>query len=246
MLEVSPQNENRDRPPANCPLEKRVATNPFRMALLVAIAIGIAFVLGKSLARPATRTPPIANFTFPAAVPLPQWQRLAGDAVDPHLVKPPAYISGKFVSGRRYRYLQNDVSLDIEMRYLVGTNGDLKGFVTERTGQLLPALRQHPERGFYSLFAHEGKAYLSACINSRGGSTVTSDRFNRNRSLYDVRLERILSWSIGEAELHDRRCLWAHLSMPLSDDLSVDRAYRTLESVWFAWYDWWSAHFPTP
>ena len=218
-----------------------------RTALLAAISIGIVFVAHKFLFDPVAQTPHIADFTFPEVVPLSPLQLLASDSVNPYLVKPPAYISGEFVSGKRYRYLHNDrVAIDIEMRYLTNTNGDLKSFIDNPAGTLLPTLQYHRRRGLYSLFARQGKAYLSACINPRGGSTVTDNQFNRNRTIYDVSIEGIVLWLLGHAELQDRRCLWAHLSVPLNDNFSIELAYQTLETVWFSWYDWWSVRFPHP
>ncbi len=215
----------------------------FRIALLATTAIGIILVLIKSIVNPVSRNPQIAEFAFPETVPLPKWQLVATDAVNPHLVKPPTYISGEFVSGKHYRYSRNGTTIDIEMRYFANTNGDLKSFITHQTGQLSPVLRQQ-DRGVYALFSHQEKAYLSACINPSGGSTVTSDRFNRNRLLYDPHWQRIVPWFLGEKGLQDRRCLWAHLSVAIADGDSIDSAYQTLETVWFSWYDRWNLHFP--
>ncbi len=220
--------------------------NKSRTLLLVVIAIASTFVLGKSIVYPTAKSPRVTDFTFPQSVPLKQWKLLSSGSVNPHLVQNPAHLLGSFVSGKHYRYRQNNRFLDIEMRYLIDTNGDLKSFITHKTGELLPVLRQDREGGFYSVFDHKGKAYLSACLNSRGGSTITSDQFNRNRLIYDARLDRVVLWLLGEAKLKDRRCLWAHLSLPLDHDSSAEETYRTLETVWFDWSDWWRSHFPNP
>ena len=211
--------------------------NKFQTNLLITSAIAISLVLGKSLAHPTAKTLKIASFIFPKSVPLSQWQLSKSGAVSPYLVRPPAYISGNFIAGKHYRYRRNNQFIDIEMRYLSETNGDLKGFITQQTGELLPVLR-NSKSGFYSLYEHQGKAYLSACINPRGGSTVTSDRFNRNRQS-DIRLNKVIPWFLGESRLVDRRCLWAHLSMPLDRDRRAEETYRTLENIWFDWHNWW-------
>lgn len=218
----------------------------FRISLLAALFGSVLLVLGKSLLYPTGSQPTLTPFNFPPAVSLPQWQPLASTPLDNKTAKSP-----KFLSGRRYHYIQNGVPLDIEMRYVVPADGDVKELLKAHTaippdaGQVLPVLREKEGVGSYTLFAHQGRAYLSACINPRGGSTVTKDEFSRNRYLYDVRSHRFLPWLLGQAELRDMRCLWAHLSVPLNNS-SHEKAYQTLEKAWFSWYHWWSSRFPNP
>ena len=238
-----------------------------RTLLLVTTAIATTFTLGKSIVHPGAISPPATNYTFPESVTLSQWKQLisnrllhplpsngvkttetegtVGQPASLHLLQPITYISGNFIAGRRYRYRQEEKTLDIEMRYLISTNGDLKSFITSQTRELSSGLKQDREGGFYSLYVHEDKAYLSACINSRGASTITSDQFKRNRLIHDTRLERIFPWLLGRAEFRDKRCLWAHLSTPLNTDNSVEETTRTLEAAWFDWHDWWRSHFPS-
>ncbi len=217
-----------------------------RISLLAAIFGGVLFVLGKSLLYPTGSQPTLTPFNFPPAVSLPQWQPLASTPLENKTAKSP-----KFLSGRRYHYIQNGVPLDIEMRYFVITSGEIESYIKTHTAisssadKVLPVLRQKEGVGFYSLFAHQGRAYLSACINPRGGSTVTDEQFRRNRYTYDVRSHRFLPWLLGQAELRDMRCLWAHLSVPLNNS-SPEDAYQTLEKAWFSWYQWWSPRFPNP
>lgn len=216
-----------------------------RILLLRIQLFGVFFVLGKSIFYPTVKDSTVTPFVFPTAVPLPQWQLVKTGPVNSQLIKPPAYLSGKYVSGKRYYYIQNDLSLDIEMRYLVNTNGDLKSFIKSYTGQLLPVLHEQKGVGFYSMFIHQKRAYLSACINPYGYSTVTSDQFRRNGLRYSVQLDRIVSWLTSQTEIMDKSCLWAHLSMPLNN-YSQKSASQILESAWFDWYQWWSQRFRNP
>lgn len=215
-----------------------------RTILLATTAIATAFTLVTSILRPEAKLPQIEDYTFPESVTLSQWKQSFSKPVNPHLVRSPAYISGDFIAGKHYRYRQDEKFLDIEMRYFANTNGDLKSFITSQTGELSSVLKDS-EKGFYSLYIHKDKAYLSACINPHGGSTVTSDRFHRNLMIHDTRLGQIVPWLLGQAEFRDKRCLWAHLSTPLDRD-SVDEIYLTLETVWFDWHDWWRSHYPQP
>jgi cyanosortase A-associated protein len=79
------------------------------------------------------------------------------------------------------------------------------------------------------------RAYLDACINSRGGSTFTEEQFRANRIQYDVQFNRLLPWLLGQQELRDQRCLWTHLSIPLNQS-SPESSYHILENAWFSWY----------
>ena len=214
-----------------------------RTLLLVTIAIATAFTLAASKVGLGTKSVVADNYTFPESVVLSQWQQVSSQSLQPHAVASKAYITGDFIAGRHYRYRRDNKLLDIEMRYFTNTNGDIKNFITSQTGDLSSGLK-HYQKGTYSIYTHEGKAYLSACLNSRGGSTVTGDRFNRNRLLYDARIERVLPWLLGKAELQDKRCLWAHLSTSLEPTAAVDETYLTLETAWFDWHNWWRSHYP--
>ena len=214
-----------------------------RTIVLATTAIATAFTLAKSVVDPRTVSA-IDNYTFPKSVELPQWQLSISKPVDANLVKPPAYILGEFVAGKHYRYLQSGKSLDIEMRYFANTNGDLKSFITSQTGELSSVLKRDQDIGFYSVYTHEDKAYLSACINPYGNSTVTSDGFNRNLMTYDTRIGSILPWLLGQADFRDKRCLWAHLSTSFNNDVGVDETYKTLETAWRDWYQYWRSHYP--
>ena len=214
-----------------------------RILFLATTFSSILAVLGQSIFYPQTKDTVIAPFTFPETVPLPSWNLETSDSANVQLAKQPPDISGQTLAQKRYRYRQNSVLLDIEMRYLVDTNANLKSFIANQTGQLSPALREEKQIGFYSLFLHNGKAHLSSCINPRGRSTVTTDQFKRNGYVRDLRWERIAIWLTSSAEFRDKRCLWTHLSLSLNNT-SADNAFQTLETVWFSWYDWWQSRFP--
>ena len=219
-------------------------SNKIRALFIIVVAIATAFTVGKSIVRPAVKSSSVNNYTFPESIALSKWNLSASKPVKPNLVKPPAYISGNFIAGKHYQYVRNGKLLNIEMRYLADTNGDLKSFITNQTGELSSGLKQDENRGFYSLYTHKDKAYLSACINPRGNTTITSDQFKRNLMIHDNRIERIFPWLTGQAEFRDKRCLWAHLSVPLNKDIVVDENYETLETAWHDWYDYWRSHYP--
>ncbi|GAC1478866.1 MAG: hypothetical protein NVS2B14_19820 [Chamaesiphon sp.] len=219
-----------------------------RVPLQVLIFANILFVFGRTILDPAIGKQTLTPFVFPSAIPLSQWQMVESHSLKNQIIdKPPA---PKWIrSGAHYRYIQNHLPLDIEMGYEAETPGDVKQFIKDRTGIKFSLdrppiiLRQHSGVGFYGLFVEQQHAYLDACINSRGGSTFTTEQFSYNRIHYDVQFNRLLPWLIGQKTLRDPRCLWAHLSIPLNQS-SPESAYQKLENAWFSWYQWWVLRFP--
>ncbi len=223
--------------------------NPWKtvqFSLLVATFGSTLLVLGKSVLYPRLGMHRATPFVFPAVVPLTEWQPLPSSSLNKQ-----TKLSAQELSGKHYRYMQKDLSLDIEMRYLVNTDGDVNTFLKSYMrqslsgGQLLGVLRQQDGVGFHRLFVDRGRVYLSTCINPRGGSTVTGKQFRQNRNTYDLNFNRLLVWLLARGQVRDERCLWAHLSVPLKN-ASPEETYPLLEKVWVSWYQWWSQHFPKP
>jgi len=215
-----------------------------RVSLLAITFSSVLLVLGKLILYPTVASRRVTPFTFPASVPLPEWKFLASSSLDNQI-----NTSAKEISGRYYRYIQKDFPLDIEMRYLIDTDGDVDAFIKKHAGHSssepknFVVLHQQKGIGFYSLFIQEKRAYLSACINPRGGSTVTGKQFRQNRNAYDLNFNRILLWLVGQDPLRDERCLWTLLSAPLQNSSAQD-TYVILEKAWLSWYQWWSPRFP--
>ena len=213
----------------------------FRIPLLAVTLSGVVLALVKVILYPAVNSRTNTPFVFPSAVSLPGWQPLSS-----HPLVNQTELHPNYISGRHYQYIQNNLLMDIEMRYLVDTSGDVKDFIKTYTS--IPSslvLRQHQGIGFYGLFTHQGKAYLSSCINPYGGSTVTHRQFKQNRNIYDLQPSRLLPWLLGQEDLKDDRCVWAHLSIPLKHS-SPKRGYQSLESAWLSWSQWWRPRFPRP
>ncbi len=211
-----------------------------RIWLLAALFTGVLCVLAKLILFPNSSHLGVTPYNFPTTVPLPQWQLL-----DSTLLK--ITDDPNFVASRRYRYQQDRSALNIDMHYIIHSSGDVKDFIKKHissekiTTPLL--IKQKQEVGFYTLFTHQEKAYLSSCINPRGGSTVTFDQYRQNRNTYDVQPGRILLWLLGLKELRDWRCLWSVLSIPVETS-TPEETYPILESAWFSWYAWWEPRFP--
>jgi len=221
-----------------------------RVPLLVLTFANVLFVFGRSILDPNIGKREVIPFVFPVVVPLPQWQTVGSHPLKNQILDLPPY--GKFVvHGMQYSYRQNSLPLDIEMRYEVATDGNVRELIKDGTpihvslAQPILVLRHHQGVGFYGLYVYQKRAYLDACINSRGGSSFNREQFSYNRIHYDLKLNRLLPWLFGQKELRDQRCLWAHFSIPLDQSLP-DSSYHILETAWFSWYKLWLPHFPRP
>ncbi|CDM94417.1 MAG: cyanoexosortase A system-associated protein [Limnospira sp. PMC 1291.21] len=207
-----------------------------RISLLVLTFGGVVIVLGKSILEPQKTTEQVVElFTFPAIIPLPGWQHQESEA----LTEP---------WGNTYRYQQNDKILQIEMRYVDHPHPNEKLFRqydprdASVTAQF-PTLTRTNNTGSYSLSVDNYRVYLRSCINPRSPSAITYEQFIQNRYTYDLHFSRLIPVIMGAEPLRDHRCLWSHLSLPISNN-SFEETYPILEEVWQVWYQWWHPRFP--
>ncbi len=219
-----------------------------RQMLLALTFISVFFTLCRFSLDPTAGNRQVTPIAFPPVVPLQGWQLLESRPPSEPIAR--THKSWEAVlATQKYRYQKNNQQMEIEMHYVVGTPGELQTYFQNYTsiqvqdGQLLQNLRQQQGVGFYSLFVYQGRSHLSACINPRGGSTVTSAQFLANRYTYDLQVQRLVPWLLGKESLPDRRCLWADLSIPLNK-MSAQTTYPVLAQAWSSWYQWWSPRFP--
>lgn len=208
--------------------------------LLVAITLsGAIGILLRAILLPNTDREIRPNsIDFPATINLPQWKPVAA--------KPLEAAKQAQAIGKEYQYRQNGKRLRIEARYEHYTDGNISRLLVVYTpikpATVQPIIKYQEGIGAYSLFEHKGKAYLSACVNYVGKSTVTEQQFVKNKYAYGWSPQRTLFWILGQNDLFDGRCLWTLMSIPLSSDsyvLAVEKAYGELEKAWFDWYREW-------
>lgn len=203
-------------------------------------------VWGVAIAIFQPQIPQVAPYPFPQVIPLADWTFTDSQPLTPDQTPNSQDIPGKVVSGQRYHYHQGDTHLHIEMRYLAQTNGDLKALIKHQTGSLGTVLKSVEGVGEFSLFTQGVASQLDACINPQGTSTVTSDQFKRNRTLYDWQSGRFLGWILGQAPLYDNRCLWTRMTLSTSVDATSAVQAQALTPIWTDWHQWWQSHFPPP
>lgn len=220
-----------------------------RQRLIALTFVGILLTLGRFSLDATAGKRSVKPFAFPSVVPLPKRQLLESRSLAEPTATHPDSMWDSVLAGQKYYYHQNNQQVEIEMRYVVATAGELNTYFKYLSSiqlpeeQLLQNVRQHKGVGFYSLFVHQGRSHLSACINPHGGSTVTSAQFLANRHTYDLQPQRLFPWLLGKESLLDKRCVWAHLSTPLSQ-MPAETSYSVLEQAWLSWYQWWNSRFP--
>lgn len=218
------------------------------LALLLGSAV---FILGKSVIYPKAAKP---DPMLPKSASLPEWKFLSTNPIlnsiasDLDDIKPQ---HSRLISGRIYHFIRPQQNLDLEIRYLGETDGDVRKMLKQYKSILIPKaittnssiLRQRAGIGSYILFTEAERMNLSACINPSGKSSVTRNQFESDRNNYDLQFSRIGAWLKGEAELREQSCLWVNLSMSIKNDsdqaryqLAQNLAVQDLEAAWFHWY----------
>jgi cyanosortase A-associated protein len=220
-----------------------------RLSLLAVTFLGTVLVTAKLAAAPKERKDQAVaqkQNPLPETVSMQDWQFVNSTPTKPHKEAP---------FGRQYRYQQGDRPLDVELQYMT-SDGNVSRYLfvytPVRTANAAMKIRYKPGVGHYGVLSHKGNAYLSACVNPRGESTVTEQQFTQNRYTYDLQASRLLPWLLGKESLIDRRCLWTFMSTPVKVNsnagtaTATEVAYKTLETTWFSWNKWWQSNFPPP
>ena len=145
----------------------------FRNLLLLINLVIAWLILGKLIIDP--RVGKVKLFIPPVEINLPEWQfRKSQPLPDSKL-------------GWIYTYNRKDILLNIEINYLIRSNGhDIESFL-KKNPNIQPDIRYQSGVGHYIIFTHSEQALLMSCINSRGESTVTTKQFMHNRNTYDLK-----------------------------------------------------------
>ena len=232
-------------PPDDSAVKLSLPHHKKRMGLLAILVGGGLLILGRSLFDGNLGKP--TPYAFPESIEFGQNQIKLEIARPPEAIVDSKEFFGKprYITGKGYRYLIDQIPVEIDIRYASGTEGDLHIFLKEMAAIDISEddLRQKSSRntptGFHAIIEHQNRTYLTACINPRGISTVTKDQFDDNASARASDRDVVVGWLLGQTDLRDRRCLWTLMSTPSTPDAS-----QKLEKVWVLWYEWWKPKFP--
>ncbi|HAC66072.1 MAG TPA: cyanoexosortase A system-associated protein [Cyanothece sp. UBA12306] len=205
-----------------------------RIGILAVLLIGVIGTIVRAFLVAPTSNTPFIEATFPESVPLEGWNP----------------VPEKFQKLKRdnylYQYTKNGTILEIiasDRRY---DGGNVSRLLFKEMS-MPPAtismnIRQKDSIGNYWVFTYENKAYLTACINRAGETTMSDQQYTQNKYKYGWSVGRTFWWIMGQKDFFETACLWSLLSIPVTSDLdknSLDSTYKTLENAWFEWYRWW-------
>lgn len=146
---------------------------------------------------------------------------------------------------RQYQYSSLAGIVDIQLCYFPDRpNGNNLSLLKTVNKLELPDSAvevKQSEVGYYGMFAHEGRAYLSACINDNAKTTFTQAQYAALRNNKEELLSRFLPWLIGLKDLRDWSYLWVTISTPIDSD--KQQSYALVQEVWQSYFQWWHAHF---
>ncbi|MEM7726779.1 MAG: cyanoexosortase A system-associated protein [Cyanobacteria bacterium P01_A01_bin.45] len=212
-----------------------ITASKIRISLLSVTCGAVFLSLGSIVMRSPNYEQGADSFSFPVRVKLLGWKQVSSTRKLDKIEK-----NSEIINQKLYQYIQNDLALDIEMRY--SKEIKVRSLIKKYQGIEKPAeIRQRPNIGYYGIGFDRGRVYLSACITPQGNSTYTYEQFRENEE-YISRLDikHILNWILGKNRLREERCLWTHLSMSVEKS-SPKQNYQLLEKAWFSWYKYWQS-----
>jgi cyanosortase A-associated protein len=222
---------------------------PWKSWVFLSLASLLAVGVVRMLLDPTMGKP--QSFNFPNEISVKGWRVSKVDALE-H----PEQYRADILASRRYLYqaATGGQVLTVDSRYYITrkipaqTGELLNAFMMKRTygGKPLPfqlSQREFSPGNYYDLFHYQQRAYLSACIDPKGFSNVSTGQL-RQRQL-DQRRDglKVLNWLFSPAPLMDERCVWTQLSMPYTGN-DPQPTYQQLGQFWEQWLPWWRQNYP--
>lgn len=199
---------------------------------------GTLLILGRAIFAPNLEK--ATPYTFPEQVSLSRSQFIDRTQVVTKSLHPKYWSD---LEGYQYNYQ----GFNVKVHYLKETDGDISTYLDNyglnHQKVKINAIDKQSQTGFYRLFEHNQVAYLTACINSQGSSTVDREQFFANRNAHDLRLDRVVPIVLGMADPRDTRCLWVTVSAPI-ENRPINTVHQQLETAWQEIYAWWMPRFP--
>jgi cyanosortase A-associated protein len=207
-------------------------TSHSRSVFLKVIALGVVFTIIYVAVRPTSSSPSDLRVSLPNHLSLPGWEAQNVQAIEPSRSNSKY---NRILAGQRYLYRQGDRSLQIAVRDIVETEGDIGQFIADAYEPLVKMPLSFEDRqsskGFYRLFTQQNQAYLQSCLNLNGYTTVTPTQFRQNAYVQVLQPQQWFGWLVSKRPLLERRCLWIQISTPVVER-NVNLAQTTLEQTW--------------
>lgn len=234
-----------------------VYAKKLRNGFLAAISLGIALVTVYAIADPQAGNRRVADFKFSDEIPLTDWQLLSSEslAIATELDDD---NRESIEAAQRYLYQKNQLNLILEIRYLVGTRGDISALLTKYLAFSPAAIatqkvKKIPEVGSYLLLQKPNNKnirnnqnnqnnHLSSCLTSFGHSIADQQEFSLILNQVKLTPRLLWDWVWGKDSLRDRRCLWVHLALSAPDKELNN--HKDLEQAWLELNQWLKPRFP--
>ena len=222
--------------------------NPLSLPWWVMLLSGVALAtLIKVLFAPATS--PGNWLKYPSPPPLPGWQYIPGSQTEemptPHEQRDE--YANSFDNGQIYRYKRPDSELMafFTYNYYVGNLHSSLYLLHGITADQLTEKQRSPDE-IVALYEWEGSAYLSACLTTKGATTVTRSQYMNRRYQEDFTPMRFLVWATGREPFWNHGCLWMLLKLDTETPMPLSERYQVLESAWENWLPWWQEYQQQP
>jgi cyanosortase A-associated protein len=216
---------------------------PPRHILVGTIALGVGLTLIQIGIKPLAKFPTTVSMSLPTAVSLSGWNLQSTQSIQP---SQSVQKYNRIQTGQRYFYQQEDRQLQVNVRYVVQTEGDVGQFMAAQNTP--PPSERVTERrsghGFYRLSSEQNQATLQTCLTISGETTLTPTQFRQTAYKQALQPQQWLHWLTGQRSLIDRRCLWIQLATPLGQT-DVEAAYHTLEQTWETLLPFWRSYLHT-
>ncbi|WP_162327343.1 archaeosortase/exosortase family protein [Synechocystis sp. CACIAM 05] len=212
----------------------------------------------------------LANFQFPADLPLPGWQVVGSQplsakemgfflelAAEEQIADLPQQVEQEqreqrnkniLMSGRRYDLKQGDVAAQMTLTYVLNSDASFPSLGDSDFSKLADELmlEEADVNLPHLVIQDENKTHLVACLTAFGKSGA-----NINAALYGFDKHRIrymltnpqafYQWMTGQRLLSDRRCLWVHLS---EESVDYPGTNQRLVGLWQDLQSYWAQAFP--
>lgn len=213
-----------------------------RSVFLKTIALSVTLTLVYSIVKPIAPRSLDLDVSLPDTFSLPGWKAQPTQSISPPLSNSKY---NRILSGQRYSYRQGERSLQIAVRYVVETEGDIGQLMADSSELSNNMPNSFEDRqssnGFYRLFTHQNQAYLESCLNLNRYNTVTPIQFRQNAYVQALQSQQWLGWLMSKRPLLERRCLWIQISTPILER-NVQAAQVTLEQSWEILVASWRLH----
>jgi cyanosortase A-associated protein len=213
----------------------------------------------------------LANFQFPESIPLPGWQFVRSEPLSTEEMafflkleaeEPIADLLQKveqaqlqqegsniLMSGRRYSLWRDSSGAEMTLTYVLNSDATFPNFgnngLSQSTYELaMQNVRQTDANVPYLVVNDVNKTHLISCLTEGGKGVTTRSSMPRANRIRD-RLstpQGIYKWMTGQSFLHDRRCVWVHLS---EDAVGSPGEKNRLVEVWQGLQNYWSNNFPS-